>query len=85
MLEGEGNLNLDLLRQRAQDIRHAARVLAQYGKLPRQEFLADQTVVDACKYRLLVAIEAAASMCTHLAVRLIQRSPDTPMPSGPVL
>ena len=80
MLEGERKVNLDLLRQRAQAIRQAIKVLAEYGKLPLQEFLADQTVVDASKYRLLVRlrrIEAATSISTHLAVRLIERSPDS--------
>ena len=34
-------------------------------------------VVDAAKYRLLVAIEAAASMCTHLAARQFGEAPSS--------
>ena len=41
------------------------------------EFSPNQTVVDAAKYRLLLAIEAAISICTHLAARLAQQSPDS--------
>ena len=33
--------------------------------------------MDAAKYRLLVAIEAAISICTHLAARLAQSTPDS--------
>jgi uncharacterized protein YutE (UPF0331/DUF86 family) len=41
------------------------------------EFVADQTIVDAAKYRLLVAIEAAISICTHLSARLAGKAPAT--------
>ncbi len=33
--------------------------------------------MDAAKYRLVVAVEAAVSICTHLATRLAQRSPES--------
>lgn len=70
-------VNLELLRQRAHEIRNTLAVLGQYGALPLEEFLANQQGVDAAKYRLLVAIEAAFSICTHLAARLAQRTPDS--------
>ena len=72
-----GRINLDLLRLRAQEIRRAANVLAGYSNLSREEFISDQLVVDAAKYRLLVAIEAAASMCTHLAARQLGEAPSS--------
>lgn len=69
-------VNPDLLRQRAQEIRSALAVLSGYGGLPREQFLASQQVIDGAKYRLVVAIEAAVSICTHLAARLAQTTPD---------
>ena len=41
------------------------------------EFVSDQTTVDAAKYRLLIAIEAAISICTHLSARLAGKAPAT--------
>lgn len=70
-------LNADLLRQRAKEIRDALDVLARYGAAPRKEFLARPEIVDAAKYRLVVAIEAAISICTHLAARLADRTPES--------
>lgn len=69
-------INLDLLRRRAHEVRNALAVLAEYGTRPREEFLASQEAVDAAKYRLLVAVEAAIDMCTHLAARLAHTTPD---------
>ena len=70
-------VNLDLLRQRAQEIRNALAGLRGYGRLPQETFLSREESVDAAKYRLIVAIEAALSICTHLAARLAQRTPDS--------
>jgi uncharacterized protein YutE (UPF0331/DUF86 family) len=70
-------VNLDLLRQRAQDIRNALAALSGYGALPQEQFLTSQQVIDAAKYRLVVAIEAAVSICTHLAARLAQTTPES--------
>lgn len=70
-------VNADLLRQRAKEIRDALEVLARYGHLPQEEFLARAESVDAAKYRLVVAIEAAISICNHLAARLAQRTPES--------
>lgn len=70
-------LNPDLLRQRAKEIRDALDVLAGYGALSQEEFLARPEIVDAAKYRLVVAIEAAVSICTHIAARLANRTPES--------
>lgn len=70
-------VNPDLIRQRAKEIRDALEVLRGYGALPQEEFLARAETADAAKYRLVVAIEAAISICTHLAARLAQRAPES--------
>lgn len=70
-------VNTDLIRQRAKEIRDALEVLRRYGALQQEEFLARAETVDAAKYRLVVAIEAAISICTHLAARLAPRAPES--------
>ena len=52
-------------------------MLGRYGNLSKEEFLENQDIIDAAKYRLVVAIEGAISICTHLAVRLAQKNPDS--------
>jgi uncharacterized protein YutE (UPF0331/DUF86 family) len=70
-------INADLLRQRAKEIRDALEVLGRYRGLPLEEFLSRAETVDAAKYRLVVAIEAAVSICNHLATRLADRTPES--------
>jgi uncharacterized protein YutE (UPF0331/DUF86 family) len=70
-------INVDLLRERAKEIRDALDVLERYRQLSLEEFLARMEAVDAAKYRLLVAIEAAVSICNHLATRLARRTPES--------
>ena len=77
MPEGPDRVNVDLLKHRANEIRSAASTLDRIGKLSKEQFLADQMVVDAAKYRLVVATEGAISICTHLAARLANKTPDS--------
>ena len=77
MSAGPDRVNLDLVTHRAREIRDSVATLTAIGKLPKEQFLADQMVVDATKYRLLVATEAAISICTHLAARIAKQSPSS--------
>jgi hypothetical protein len=52
------------------EIRDGLGVLDRYAKLSLEKFLDRTAAVDAAKYRLLIALEAAVSMCHHLAMRL---------------
>ena len=70
-------LNRDLLLQRIQEIRGALDSLRVDRARPRDEFVADRQAVDATKYRLLVAIEAAVSVCMHVTSRLAARTPES--------
>jgi uncharacterized protein YutE (UPF0331/DUF86 family) len=70
-------LNRDLLLQRIQEIRGALASLRVDGARPRDEFVADGQALDATKYRLLVAIEAAVSICMHVSSRLAARTPES--------
>jgi uncharacterized protein YutE (UPF0331/DUF86 family) len=68
-------LNLDLINKRAADIRKALQLLAQYATIQEEDFLADETILAAAKYQLLVAIEAAQAICNHLAARVARKAP----------
>ncbi len=71
------NINLNLLRQRAREITNAIATLRRRSNRPKEEFVIDDDAVDASKYTLLTAIEAAISICNHLAARMLNKSPDT--------
>jgi uncharacterized protein YutE (UPF0331/DUF86 family) len=70
-------LNRDIVLERIQEIRSAINLLRVDGARPQADFVADAHAVDATKYRLLVAIEAAVSICTHVTSRLAARTPDS--------
>jgi uncharacterized protein YutE (UPF0331/DUF86 family) len=70
-------LNLDLLRQRAQEIRQSLSALESYRRLFREDFISNQQTADAAKHRLIVTIEAAMSICAHLVARLAHKTPDS--------
>lgn len=68
-------LNLELLRQKAADIRQALGLLRGYARIEQEKFLQDPTLISAAKYQLVVAIEAAQGICNHLAARVARRAP----------
>ncbi len=77
MPDSSANVNLGLLCQRFGEIRDSISKLRRYSDVPVEEFLIDEIVVAASKYTLLTAIEAAISICNHLAARMLNKSPDT--------
>ena len=77
MPESPDRVNISLLTQRANEIRNAVSTLNRIGQLSKEQFLADQMVVDAAKYRLIVATEGPISICTHLTARLANKTPDS--------
>lgn len=70
------SLNLDLIRDRFQDIQQSLERLEQIRTLPRDVFLADQDTLDVACYRLLVAIEAALQICFHVSAQRLRRVPE---------
>lgn len=62
-------LNSELIRSRAADIRRELEVLRAYAALPEPEFTGSAEKVRAARYSLIVAVEAAAAICNHLATR----------------
>ncbi|MCL4847877.1 MAG: DUF86 domain-containing protein [Acidobacteria bacterium] len=76
-LPGPSDVNRDLLLQRIQEIRDALASLRQDATRGKDAFVADRQAVDASKYRLVVAIEAAVSICMHLGSRLAVPTPES--------
>ncbi|MEW5934631.1 MAG: DUF86 domain-containing protein [Bacillota bacterium] len=66
---------MELVREKATDIRNALARLRQYGSMERNAFLADETAISAAKYQFVVAIEAAQALCNHLAARIAREAP----------
>ena len=69
-------LNADLIRARCTEIEASLRRLEEIGRLPLDAFLADQDTLDIACYRLLVAIEAALSLCFHVSARRLRQAPE---------
>lgn len=69
--------NIDLIRQKATDIRRARKVLDKYAAMTKEGFLSDDTVISSAKYQLIVAAEAAQAICNHIAARVAERTPDS--------
>ncbi len=69
-------VNLDRVRELAGHVRDAVRQLRDLGGMPPDAFLADARTINAAKYLLVVATEAALDICNHLAARRGGRSPE---------
>ena len=61
--------NRQLIRARAADIRRELEALRTYAELEEQDFAGNAEKVRAARYALIVAVEAAAAICSHLAAR----------------
>lgn len=70
------SLNADLVRSRSADIEESVARLERFKALSREAFLADQDARDVACYRLLVAIEAALSLCYHVSAKHLAKVPE---------
>lgn len=68
------NLNPDLIRERCTEIEESLNRLDQIAQCKKEEFLSNQDLKDIACYRLLVAIEAALSLCYHVCVKKNEKS-----------
>lgn len=75
MAQKELHLNYDLLREKMADIEKSVAFLQEIASKSREEFLDDEILISATKYQLIVAIEAAQSICNHLAARVAKEAP----------
>jgi uncharacterized protein YutE (UPF0331/DUF86 family) len=68
-------LNEQLIRTRCSEIGASLHRLRQMRTMPAGEFSATKDAQDIAAYRLLVAIEAALSICFHLVAKKAKRAP----------
>lgn len=68
-------INPQIVRDRAREIRENIQKIRQYASLPDDEFFADERNLYTVEHLLLVAIEAAAALCTHILAKTAKRAP----------
>jgi uncharacterized protein YutE (UPF0331/DUF86 family) len=69
--------NLEVLRKRFGEIEQNLTLLEQAANLPLSDFLNLPDKVEATMFRLLICIEAAQAVCTHVAPRVSSQTPDS--------
>ncbi|MHA1229368.1 MAG: type VII toxin-antitoxin system HepT family RNase toxin [Candidatus Helarchaeota archaeon] len=72
----EDSLDINLLINKANDIKNAINDLNEYTLLKLEDFLHDKKLIDATKYKLLIAIEACISICLHITSRKFRKIPN---------
>ncbi len=70
-------INRELITNKILDIEKSLSLLNNIAKTPLDEFLADQILVSGAKYQLILAVEAAQSICNHLAARVAREAPQS--------
>ncbi len=70
-------INRELLNRRIMEIKRAVEELKSIASEGEENFLSNPTGIDAAKYKLVVAIEAALSICNHIAARLEKKIPES--------
>jgi uncharacterized protein YutE (UPF0331/DUF86 family) len=68
-------INLQVVRDRAREIRECVEKLQRYAALPDDEFFADERNLYTVEHLLLIAIEAAAALCNHVLAKTAKRAP----------
>jgi uncharacterized protein YutE (UPF0331/DUF86 family) len=70
------SVNPDIVRARCAEIDQALARLEELRSLSREELLGNQDFLDVACYRLLVAIEAALSLCFHVSAKRLKKIPE---------
>jgi len=68
-------VNVEFIKERAREIREAVEKVRLYSSVPDSEFFSDERNLYTVMHLLLRAIEATASICTHLIARFARRAP----------
>ena len=68
-------INYQLVRDRASEIRESIQKVQQYAAVPDDEFFADERNLYSVEHLLLIAIEAAASLCNHILAKTASQAP----------
>jgi uncharacterized protein YutE (UPF0331/DUF86 family) len=67
-------LDLERIKNRAGEIRQSIEGIEEYASLSDGEFFSDKRNILAIKHLLLQAIEASASICSHILAKKIQKA-----------
>ncbi|WP_198002839.1 type VII toxin-antitoxin system HepT family RNase toxin [Methanocaldococcus infernus] len=70
-------IDIDLINRRLAEIKQVLNDLKNIVDLGLERFLSDPYIKDAAKYKLIVAIEAAISICNHIVVRVAKEIPNS--------
>ncbi len=74
---GNSDLDINLLIEKANEIRKATKDMQQYTAVNLETFLKDTKLIDATKYKFLIAIEGCISICNHIASRIGKKVPES--------
>ena len=69
------DLNEELVKARAQEIRENVERVRRYTSVSDQEFWADERNLYSVMHLLLMSIEATGALCSHILARLARRAP----------
>lgn len=70
-------LNISLVKRRVEEIKKAVNGLRSLASVGKDGFISDPNTCDAAKYRLILAIESAVSICNHIAARIGKKVPES--------
>ncbi len=70
-------LNRELLATKISDLEKSLSFLHNIAQTTSDQFLANPILVSGTKYQLIIAIEAAQSICNHLAARVAREAPQS--------
>jgi len=72
-----GSINPNLIGTKISEIQQSLERLGDISSKGKEAFLKESNLRDSAKYRLITAIEAAISICNHIAARKFKRAPQS--------
>ena len=70
-------IDIERVKERAREIRESLEKIRGYAALPDAEFFADERNLYTVEHLLLIAIEATASLCTHILAKTARKAPSS--------
>ncbi len=70
-------IDIERVKERAREVRENLQKIRHYAALPDKEFFADERNLYTVEHLLLIAIEATASLCTHILAKTARKSPSS--------
>lgn len=75
MTERNLYINYELITDKLADIKKSVALLSTIAQVEPQKFYKDEILISGVKYQLILSIEAAQSICNHLAARIAKEAP----------